>query len=239
MAFQNKPALQERRDRALEQMDEGRQALIRSLEGLDPEEAYTGSRWSVWEVIKHLDSPEFVDSLEKVASGELEMLPGFGSRAEHLHQALDGQAATSHRLRSLFASLTEEQLARPITLPNPHTSFPGLSMIELIERSVGHEANHAMQIEATRKYVAEFSAKKRAVTFAGLPHDNPSQLPGTLLDLVSYADYVAGAHSSSGDYSSLDQGHRSGVARRQRGGSAVPVGKRSPQRPVAVGRLLG
>ena len=36
----------------------------------------------------------------------------------------------------------------------PHNSFPGLRMIELIERSVRHEATHAMQIEATRKYVA-------------------------------------------------------------------------------------
>ena len=193
MASQNKPTLQERRDRALEQMDEGRRALILSLKGLDPEEAYTGSRWAVWEVIKHLDSPEFVDSLEKLASGEWEMLPGFGSRAEHLQQELDRQAATFHRLRSLFASLSEEQLAKPVTPPNPHNSFPGLSMIELIERSVRHEATHAKQIEDTRKYVAEFSAKKRAVTFAGLAPDNPSQITSTVLNLVSYADYVAGA----------------------------------------------
>ena len=193
MASQNKPALRDRRDRALVQMDAGRQSLQRSLEGLSPEDAFLGARWSVWEVVKHLDSPEFVDSLEKVVSGELEMLPAFDSREVHLKRDLDRQTATFQRLRGLFAGLSEEQLDKPVTPPNPHNQFPGLRMIDLIERVVQHEGTHAQQIEATRKYVAEFSAKKRAVTFVGLGPGDPSLIQPEVRELVSHADYIAGA----------------------------------------------
>ena len=42
-----------------------------------------------------------------------------------------------------MAGLSEEQLSQPVTLPNPHNSFPGLSLLELIERVSGHAAAHA------------------------------------------------------------------------------------------------
>ncbi len=196
MVDESKPTRQVRRDRALEQMDAGRNALLKSLEGLETEAAFLGSRWSVWEVVKHLDSPEFVDSLEKIAAGEMDMLPSFDSREAHLKQELDRQAATSQRLRSLIVDLSEEQLAQPVTPPNPHNNFPALRMIDLIERVVHHEATHAKQIEATRKYVEEFSAKERAVTFASLGPGDPALVRPGVRDLVSYADYVAGARQA-------------------------------------------
>ena len=197
MSPQNKSSLITRRDRALEQLDLGRQALARSLEGLQTEDAFLGSRWSVWDVIKHLDSPEFVDSLERIAAGEQETLPPFDSRDAHLKRDIERQVATSQRLRNLVTSLTEEQLVKPVTPPNPHNSFPGLRMIDLVERIVQHEATHARQIDATRKYVAEFSAKDRAVTFIGIGNGDidegdPDELPRSVKDLLSYADYTAG-----------------------------------------------
>ena len=94
MATESQPPLSERRDRALGQMNTGHQALLQSLEGLDTGEAFLGSRWSVWEVLKHLDSVEFVDSLEKVAAGEIEILPSFDSREERLKRDLDHLEAT-------------------------------------------------------------------------------------------------------------------------------------------------
>ena len=64
MSPQEEEKLLERRDRALGKMDAGHQALVKSLEGLGSEEAFLGSRWSVWEVLKHLDSEGFVEALE-------------------------------------------------------------------------------------------------------------------------------------------------------------------------------
>ena len=84
----------ERRNNALEQLDAGHRALQESLEGLDPEEAFLGSRWSVWEVLQHLDVTGFIDALEKIASGEMDMLPPFSNRAERLQQDLE----PDHRL---------------------------------------------------------------------------------------------------------------------------------------------
>ena len=192
MPPQDGEKLLERRDRALEKMDAGHEALIRSLEGLGTEEAFLGSRWSVWEVLKHLDSSAFVDSLEKLMAGESEMLPPFDSRDAHLKRDIQNLMDTSARLRKLFAGLSAEQLSSPVTPANPHNSFPSLSMIDLMERMVQHEGNHAQQIEATRKYVAEFSAKERGVTFAGLGDGEPSMIPSSVRDLISYADYTAG-----------------------------------------------
>ena len=182
----------ERRDRALERMDAGHEALVKSLEGLGTEEAFLGSRWSVWEVLKHLDAATFVDSLEKLMAGDSDMLPPFDSRDAHLRRDIQHLMDTSARLRKLFSGLSAKQLSSPVTPSNPHNNFPSLRMIDLMERVVQHEGNHAMQIEATRKYVAEFSAKERGVTFAGLGDGDPSMIPSGVRDLISYADYTAG-----------------------------------------------
>ena len=192
MPPQDGEKLLERRDRALKRMDAGHEALNKSLEGLGTEEAFLGSRWSVWEVLKHLDAAAFVDSLEKLMAGEAEMLPPFDSRDAHLKRDIQNWMATSARLRKLFAGLSAEQLSRPVTPSNPHNSFPSLKMIDLIERVVQHEGNHAQQIEATRKYVAGFSAKERGVTFAGLGDGEPSMILSSVRELLSYADYTAG-----------------------------------------------
>ncbi len=193
MPPESRRTLSERRDRALERIDAGHQALLQSLEGMDAEDAFLGSRWSVWEVLKHVDSPEFVDSLEHWVSGAIQTLPGFGGREERLKQDVARLEATFQRLRRLFAGLSEEQLAKPLTPPNPINHFPGLTMVQLVESVMGHEAAHARQIEATRKYVAEFSVKKRAVTFAGLGTGDPPPVSPEVKELVSYADYVAGS----------------------------------------------
>ncbi len=192
MSAQGKSILLERRDRILERMDAGHEALEQSLEGLASEEAFLGSRWSVWEVLKHVDSPELVDALERIAAGEQDMLPDFGSREEHLRKDRERLEATFQRLRRFFAGLSEEQLSKPVCPPNPGNNFPGLNMIDLLESVSGHEGNHARQITATRRYVAEFSAIERGVTFAGLGLGDPPPVPTQLQELVSHADYVAG-----------------------------------------------
>lgn len=192
MPTKDEDKLLERRDRALEAMDAGHEALVKSLEGLGTDEAFLGSRWSVWEVLKHLDSAPFVDSLEKLMAGKPEMLPPFDSRDAHLKRDIQHLMDTSARMRKLFASLSAEQLGRPITPSNPHNNFPRLSMIDLMERVVRHEGTHAQQIEKTRKYVAEFSTTKRAVTFAGLGDGDPAMILTSVRELLSYADYVAG-----------------------------------------------
>lgn len=192
MATENRQSLRERRDRALEQMNVGHEALLKSLEGLETDQAFLGSRWSVWEVLKHLDAVEFVDSLEKLATGEIEMLPSFESREEHLKRDLDHLEATFQRLRGLFASLSEAQLNKPVSPSNPQNSYPALTMLQLVERVVHHEATHARQIDTTRKYVAEFSAKERAVTFVGLGPGDPVIVGPSVKELVSFADYTVG-----------------------------------------------
>ena len=202
MPTQDEEKLLQRRDRALEKMDAGHQALLKSLEDLEPEEAFLGSRWSVWEVLKHLDAPAFVDSLERLMAGEPEMLPPFDSRDAHLKRDIQKLMDTGTRMRNLFAGLSAEQLSRPISPYNPHNSFPSLTMIDLMERVVQHEGNHAIQIDATRKYVAEFSTKDRAVTFTGLGNGglgngglgngDPSQILPGVREILSFADYIAG-----------------------------------------------
>ena len=202
MPTQDEEKLLQRRDRALEKMDAGHQALLKSLEDLEPEEAFLGSRWSVWEVLKHLDAPAFVDSLERLMAGEPEMLPPFDSRDAHLKRDIQKLMDTGTRMRNLFVGLSAEQLSRPISPYNPHNSFPSLTMIDLMERVVQHEGNHAIQIDATRKYVAEFSTKDRAVTFTGLgngglgngglENGDPSQILPGVREILSFADYIAG-----------------------------------------------
>ncbi len=182
----------QRRDQALARLDAGRQALHESLEGLDAEDAFLGSRWSVWEVLKHLDAESFVDALERIAQGEQELLPPFTSREERLRQDIEHFDRTYQRLRAVMAGLSAARLEQPVTPPNPHNSFPGLTLLELIERVSGHAATHARQVEATRKYVAAFNARERAVTVAGLGNGHPDSVPLQVRELIAFADYTAG-----------------------------------------------
>ena len=65
----------ERQQNALRRLDDGHAALLDALAGLGEAEAFLGSRWSVWEVMQHLLTENFVEALEQIASGEREMLP--------------------------------------------------------------------------------------------------------------------------------------------------------------------
>lgn len=192
MAEEPQLTSQERRQRALVRLDGGRQTLRLALEDLDAEDAFLGSRWSVWEVLKHLDAESFVEALEKIAIGEMEMLPPFTSREDRLRQDIEHLEATYDRLRAVIEGLTDEQLAKPVTPPNPVNSFPGLTMLELVERSSGHAATHAHQIELTRKYVAEFNAREKAVTVIALGSGDIDAVPLRVKELVAFADYTAG-----------------------------------------------
>ena len=191
----------QRRDRALVRLEEGRRSLRQALEGIDPEDAFLGSRWSVWEVLRHLDAENFVDALEKISSGEMEMLPPFSSREDRLRQDIEHLEATYDRLRTVIEGLTEEQLALPVTPPNPVHSFPGLTMLELVERSAGHAGTHARQVELTRKYVAEFNARAKTVTILALGNRalgnrRADTVPAKVQELVPFADYTAGDAAS-------------------------------------------
>lgn len=198
-------SLRERQAAALRRLDEGHQALRQSLAGLEPEEAFLGSRWSVREVLLHLDSENFVDALERIAAGEDEMLPPFSTREEQLAKELAHLEDTHRRFRKLLAALTPEQLRCPVTPPNPANSYPALSMMELVERVAGHEAAHARQVEETRRFLAAFGARERAVNIIGLPSgggglpDGASDggvglagLSAAAKDLLNMADYVVG-----------------------------------------------
>ena len=143
-------------------------------------------------MLKHLDAENFVDALEKISLGEMEMLPPFTSREERLRQDIERLEATYDRLKSVIEGLTEEQLARPVTPPNPLNSFPGLTMLELVERSAGHAGTHARQVELTRKYVAEFNAREKAVTVLALGNGDMDAVPLRVKELIAFADYTAG-----------------------------------------------
>lgn len=192
MAKEEELTLLQKRARVLERLDQGHRALHESLAEIDPEDAFLGSRWSVWEVLNHLDTESYVEALEQIASGKMEMLPPFTSREEKLQKDIAHLDENYQRLRALVASLGEERLSQPVTPPNPHNSFPGLTLLELVERTSGHEATHARQIVETRKYVEAFSAKERAVTFISLHADQPSSLGPSAIGLLKHADYVAG-----------------------------------------------
>ena len=189
---QNLTPLQ-RQARVLERLDEGHKTLHASLEGIDPEDAFLGSRWSVWEVLNHLDTEKFVAALEDIAAEKMEMLPPFTSREEKLKKDIAHLDENYRRFRALVEGLTEEQMSQPVTQPNPHNNFPGLTMLELVERSSGHEATHARQIVETRKYVEAFAAKERAVTFIALNPDRPTEIGAATVGLLKHADYVAGS----------------------------------------------
>ena len=143
----------------LQRLDEGHQLLQESLEGIDPEEAFLGSRWSVWEVLNHLDAENYVAALEEIAAGTIDMLPPFTSREEKFKADVAHLDETYIRLRNLEETVSEERMGQQVTPPNPHNSFPGLTLLELLERSSGHASSHARQIVETRRYVNAFSAR--------------------------------------------------------------------------------
>ena len=192
MTPEERESILRRRDAALQRLDEGHQVLLKSLEGLDTGEAFLGQRWSVRDVLLHLDSERYVDALEQIARGEMEMLPPFTSREEHFRQELEQQEATHRRFRALLTELTPEQLSCPATPPNPANSFPGLTLLELLERSAGHEASHARQIDLTRQFVAAFRSQDRALNIVALGDADPSRLSPQVKDLLNMADYVVG-----------------------------------------------
>ncbi len=219
---EERESILQRRDAALARMDQGHQVLLRSLEGLEAEEAFLGQRWSVRDVLLHLDSERYVDALEKIAQGKMEMLPPFSSREEHFRQELEHQEATHRRFRALLAELSPEQLARPATPPNPENSFPGLSLLELLERSSGHEASHARQIDLTRQYVAAFRSQERTLNIAALGDGDPARLSPAVKDLLNMADYVVGepdalavvAHIVRGVHLTINPGNRNELLNR-------------------------
>ena len=190
MTPEERESILRRRDAALQRLDEGHDILLKSLEGLEAEEAFLGARWSVRDVLLHLDSERYVGALERIARGEMDMLPPFSSRDEHFRQELEHQEATHLRFRALLTELTLEQLSRPVTPPNPANSFPGLTLLELLERSAGHEAGHARQIDLTRKFVAAFRSQERALNIAALGDGDQSRLSAEVRDMLNMADYV-------------------------------------------------
>ena len=205
---EERESILQRRDAALQRLDEGHQVLLQSLEGLETEEAFLGQRWSVRDVLLHLDSERYVDALEKIALGEMDMLPPFSSREEHFRQELESQEATHLRFRALLTELTPEQLARPATPPNPANSFPGLTLLELLERSAGHEASHARQIDLTRQFIAAFRSQDRALNIAVLDDGDPARFPQQVKDLLNMADYVVGEADALAAVGHLTRGVR-------------------------------
>lgn len=193
MSTNNEPTLQERQLRVLERLDQGHIALKASLEGIDSEDAFLGSRWSVWEVLKHLDSEGFVEALEHISSGESDALPEFNSRAHKLESDIAHLEETFQKFRAMVATIPEDRLSQPVTPPNPYNSYPGLTFLELVERVSGHEATHARQIVETRNYIAAFSARMRAVTFITLANEPGYAIGMSTIGLLKHADYVAGS----------------------------------------------
>tara|TARA_B100000809_G_scaffold121734_1_gene119897 strand:+ start:313 stop:1113 length:801 start_codon:yes stop_codon:yes gene_type:complete len=179
--------------RVLERLDEGHETLHASLEGLDPVDAFLGSRWSVWEVLNHLDEEMYVAALEDIADGKMDMLPPFNTREAKLKADIAHLDDNYRRFRALVESLTEEKMSQLVTAPNPENAFPALTLVELVERSSGNWTSHAQQIVLTRQYVEAFNARERAVTFIALDVDQPSKLGVSAVGLLKHADYVAGS----------------------------------------------
>ena len=186
----------ERQQRTLQRLDDGHSALLDALKGLDESDAFLGSRWSVWEVMQHLLTENFVEALEQIASGEREMLPAFDARTDRIAADVAKLEANYQRFRKLISGLTEEQLDLPATPYNPENNYPALSLLDLIERVSGHEGNHARQVVETRKYVAAFRSAQRAVTVAGLGTGSRDSVPTTACELLSNADYVIGTQAA-------------------------------------------
>ena len=183
----------DRQQRALRRLDDGHEALLKALDGLGQAEAFLGSRWSVWEVMQHLLTENFVEALEQIASGEREMLPAFDAREDRIARDVARLEANYQRFRTLIVGLSEAQLNLPATPYNPENNYPALSLLDLIERVSGHEGNHANQVSETRKYVAAFRSAERAVTVAGLGPGSHDSVPTKARELLSNADYVIGS----------------------------------------------
>ena len=192
MATEERLTPLQRQANVLDRLDQGHKELHASLVGLDPEDAFLGSRWSVWEVLKHLDAEGFVEALEQISSGRRETLPAFSSRSEKLKADIAHLEETFQRFRLLVEGLPEERLSQLVTPPNPKNSYPGLTLLELVERVSSHEVTHARQIVETRRYVEAFSTRERAVTFIALDPDRPSLIGPSAAGLLKHADYVAG-----------------------------------------------
>ena len=183
----------QRRERALQRLDDGHAALLDALAGLDEAEAFLGSRWSVWEVMQHLLTENFVQALEEIASGEREMLPAFDARGDRIAKDVANLEANYQRFRALIAGLSPAQLDLPATPYNPENDYPALSLLDLIERVAGHEGNHARQVVETRKFVTAFRSAQRAVTVAGLGPGDTASVPMQTRELLANADYVIGS----------------------------------------------
>ena len=183
----------ERQQRALRRLDEGHAALLEALRGVDEAEAFLGSRWSVWEVMQHLLTENFVQALEEIASGEREMLPPFDAREDRIAADVARLEANYQRFRALIVGLSPAQLELPATPYNPENNYPALSLLDLIERTSGHEGNHARQVSETRRFVAAFRSAERAVTVAGLGAGDPASVPMQTREMLANADYVIGA----------------------------------------------
>ena len=188
----------ERQMRALQRLDDGHAAFLSALSDVDEAEAFLGSRWSVWEVMQHLLTENFVEALEQIASGEREMLPAFDGRANRIAADIARLEANYQRFRKLIDSLSHSQLHLPATPANPENDFPGLSLLELIERVAGHEGNHARQVSETRKFVGAFQSAARAVTVAGLGTGARAAVPTQTRELLANADYVVGTDQALG-----------------------------------------
>ena len=183
----------ERQHRALNRLDEGHAALLEALNGVGEAEAFLGSRWSVWEVMQHLLTENFVQALEEIASGEREMLPPFDARQDRIAADVARLEANYQRFRTLIAGLSPAQLDLPATPHNPENNFPSLSLLDLIERTSGHEGNHARQVVETRKFVDAFRSAERAITVAGLGPGDPALVPMPAREMLANADYVIGS----------------------------------------------
>ena len=183
----------ERRDRALRRLDDGHAALLDALSGVGEAEAFLGSRWSVWEVMQHLLTENFVQALEEIASGEREMLPPFDPRNDRIAADVARLEANYQRFRALISGLTPAQLDLPATPYNPENSYPALSLLDLIERTSGHEGNHARQVVETRRFVAAFRSAERAITIAGLGPGDQQSVPMPTREMLANADYVIGS----------------------------------------------
>lgn len=183
----------ERQQRALRRLDEGHAALLAALDGVDEAEAFLGSRWSVWEVMQHLLTENFVQALEEIASGEREMLPPFDAREDRIAADVARLEANYQRFRSLIVGLSPAQLDLPATPYNPENNYPALSLLDLIERTSGHEGNHARQVVETRRFVTAFRSAERAVTVAGLGTGDPASVPTQTREMLANADYVIGS----------------------------------------------
>ena len=183
----------ERQQRALRRLDDGHAALLSALDGVGEAEAFLGSRWSVWEVMQHLLTENFVQALEEIASGDREMLPPFDAREDRIAADVARLEANYQRFRALIVGLSPAQLDLPATPYNPENNYPALSLLDLIERTSGHEGNHARQVVETRRFVSAFRSAERAVTVAGLGTGDLASVPMQTREMLANADYVIGS----------------------------------------------